>query len=260
MKIAVILPAAGESARFGTKDKLAEDIGGRPLLLRTVEFFTKRADVTQIIVVGPQNSMDAFHDRFGPALAFHGVSIDTGGASRTDSVQNTLDAISPECDRIVVHDAARPAITNKLFDRVLLASKEFSAVAAALPIQGTIKRVNQAPSTVVDNDAIADSILGNASKASVEGFKIIETIDRKGMWEMQTPQCFHKAVFQKAYSADGISYCTDDAQVVEKLGEPVHVVAGDSRNIKVTSPADLQLIRAILGVKGAPESPAYKRL
>ncbi|MBC8200581.1 MAG: 2-C-methyl-D-erythritol 4-phosphate cytidylyltransferase [Planctomycetes bacterium] len=259
MKIAVIVPAAGESTRFGSKDKLAEDIGGRPLLLRTVEFFTKREDIAEIIVVGPKKSMDIFNDRFGPALSFHGVNIVSGGTTRAESVKNALETLSPDCDLVVVHDAARPAITNQLLDRVLLASKEFSAVAAALPIQGTLKRVDKTPTSVADKDAIADSILGDASQTKVEGFRIIETVDRMSMWEMQTPQCFHATIFQRAYDADGISSCTDDAQVVEKFGDPVHVVAGDSRNIKVTTQADLQLMKAILGVKGATEKPAHKR-
>jgi 2-C-methyl-D-erythritol 4-phosphate cytidylyltransferase len=259
MKIAVIVPAAGGSTRFGSKDKLAEDIGGRPLLLRTVEFFTKREDIAEIIVVGPQDSMDTFNDRFGTALSFHGVTCVSGGATRAESVRNAQQALSPDCDLVVVHDAARPAITDELLDRVLLASKEFSAVVAALPVQGTLKRVDKTPTTVAEDDAIADSILGDASQAKVEGFTIIETVDRTCMWEMQTPQCFHASVFQRAYSADGISKCTDDAQVVEKLGEPVHVVAGDSRNIKVTTQADLHLMKAILGVKGATQSPAHKR-
>jgi 2-C-methyl-D-erythritol 4-phosphate cytidylyltransferase len=119
--------------------------------------------------------------------------------------------------------------------------------------------VGQCASTVADEDAIADTILGDTSQAKVEAFEIVETIDRSGLWEMQTPQCFHKSVFQRAYSADSISSCTDDAQVIEKLGEPVHVVVGDSRNIKVTTPADLQLIKAILRVKGAPDRPSHKR-
>jgi 2-C-methyl-D-erythritol 4-phosphate cytidylyltransferase len=259
MKIAVILPAAGKSARFGTRDKLAEDLGGRPLLLRTVEFFTKREDVTEIIVVGPQNSMDSFNERFGPALSFHGVTCISGGATRTESVRNALQVISPACDLIVVHDAARPAITNDLFDRVLLASKDFSAVAAALPINGTVKRAQEIPTTVADEDAVADSILGTSSQAIAEGYRVVETVDRTGLWEMQTPQCFALSLLKRSYAQDDIAACTDDAQVVEKLGEPVYLVNGDSRNIKVTTPEDLQLIKTILGVKGAPDRPAHKR-
>ena len=94
MKIAVIIAAGGSSARFGTRDKLAEDLGGRPLLLRTVEFFTKREDVQEIVVVGPATDFEDFKERFGPALSFHGVKIVSGGATRTQSVSNGLDIVS----------------------------------------------------------------------------------------------------------------------------------------------------------------------
>ena len=259
MKIAVIIPAGGESTRFGTKDKLAEDLGGRPLLLRTVEFFTKRDDVTQIVVAGPQQSFADFKNRFETALSFHGVSIVEGGATRSVSVKNALVSISDEVEVVVVHDAARPAINNDLFDRILLANREFSAVAAALPLNGTVKRAQENPTTVVDEDAVVDSILGTSSQGTAEGYKVVETVDRSGLWEIQTPQCFELSLLKLSYAQDGIEGCTDDAQVVEKFGEPVYLVNGDSRNIKVTTPQDLQLIKSILGVKGAADRPVHKR-
>ncbi len=259
MKLAVIIPAAGGSTRFGTKDKLAEDLGGRPLLLRTVEFFTKREDVSQIVVAAPQQSFQDFTEKFGPSLSFHGVTIVEGGATRSDSVKHALNSIAENTTLVAVHDAARPAINNELFDRLLLASKEFSAVAAGLPINGTVKRVEANSATIADEDAIADSILGTSSQSTVDAFQICETIDRAGLWEMQTPQCFELSLLKRAYAQEGVESCTDDSQVVEKTGEPVYVVGGDSRNIKVTTPEDLHLLKAILGVKGAPKRPAHKR-
>ena len=259
MKVAVIIPAAGESARFGSKDKLAEDVGGRPLLLRTVEFFTKREDVHQIVVAGPPKSFSDFKEKFGPSLSFHGVTILEGGSTRSQSVKNALEIISDDISLVAIHDAARPAISDWLFNKLLLASNEFSAVSAALPINGTVKRTNSTSATVADEDAIADSILGTSSQATVDAFQIIDTVDRAGLWEMQTPQCFELSLLKRAYAQESIESCTDDAQVVEKLGEPVYVVEGDSRNIKVTTPADMNLLKAILGVKGAPSRPAHKR-
>ncbi len=260
MNIGIIIPAAGSSARFGTKDKLAEDIGGRPLLLRTVEFFTKREDVLEIVVAGPEDAFDEFQDRYGPALSFHGVKIIVGGKEgRWKSVRNALEHISCNVDRIVIHDGARPALCNALFDTLLLASKEFNAVAAALPITGTVKRVADTPTIIGDEDAIADSILGTSSQKSVDAYEVIETIDRTALWELQTPQIFEPSLLRRAYEQDDLDECTDDAQVVEKLGEPVHVIEGDSRNIKVTTPADIALIRSILHVRGEQERPAHKR-
>jgi 2-C-methyl-D-erythritol 4-phosphate cytidylyltransferase len=259
MNIGVIIPAAGSSSRYGSRDKLAEDLGGRPLLLRTVEFFTKREDVKEIAVVAPKNTFDQFQDRFGPALSFHGVTIVKGGSTRWQSVANALQSIENSVDRIAIHDAARPALFNSLFERVLLASKDFPAVAPALRIQGTIKRTGSEPTTIGDEDAIADSILGTGSQVTVDAYKVLETVDRSALWELQTPQVFEPSLLRKAYQQEDVQDCTDDAQVVEKLGESVHLIEGDSRNIKVTTPSDYKLVRSILGVRGEPERPAHKR-
>ncbi len=260
MKLAVVIPAGGKSTRFGTKDKLAEDIGGRALLLRTVEFFTKREDVSEIIVAGPADNVELFTEKFGPSLSFHGVKIVSGGSiDRWESVQNALAEISDNVERILVHDAARPALFPELVDRLLLASATFDAVALALPIRGTVKRTSGKATVVGDEDAIADSILGESTQSKVNSFEVIETVNRAHLWELQTPQIFDSSLLRRAYAQSDLAGCTDDAQVVEKLGEPVHLIEGDSRNIKVTTPADLSLIRSILGIRGEQERPAHKR-
>lgn len=258
MKLAVIIPAGGRSSRFGEKDKLAEDLGGRALLLRTVEFFTKREDVHQIIVAGPAIDFDIFKEKFGPSLSFHGVCIIQGGATdRWESVQNALVAVADEIDFIAVHDAARPAVTNTVFDNLLLAAKHFKAVALALPIRGTLKRSESDATNIGDKDAIADSILGTSTQSTVHAYEVIQTVDRTNLWELQTPQIFTADLLRRAYKND-VSDCTDDAQAVEKLGEAVHLIQGDSRNIKVTTETDLHVIRAILGLKGEQGRSAHK--
>lgn len=259
MKVGVIIPAAGSSSRYGKRDKLAEDLGGRPLLLRTVEFFTKREEVRDIVVAAPVDSFDEFQDRFGPALSFHGVKIVKGGFTRCDSVANALVSIDDSLDRIAVHDAARPALFDSLFDQLLLASKKYAAVAPALPLYGTIKRTCVEAETIGDEDAIADAILGTGTQAKVDAFKVVETVDRTSLWELQTPQFFTPSLLSDAYKQSELQECTDDAQVVEKLGESVYLIEGDSRNIKVTTPSDYKLIRSILGVRGESERPVHKR-
>ena len=259
MKLAVIIPAAGKSTRYGERDKLAEDLDGRPLLLRTVEFFTKREDIAQIIVVGPQQGFEDFRSRFGPALSFHGVVIVEGGATRMDSVKNGVKMIDEGIDRIAVHDAARPALTNSLFERVLLASKTLKAVAAATRITGTVKQTKTTKLIIGDDDDIADSIFGAAGKSSVDAFEVEKTIDREGLWELQTPQIFDSALLKQAYAKINNLQATDDAQVIEEFGEVVHLVEGESRNIKVTTKKDLVHIKAILGVKSTNERPIHKR-
>ncbi len=259
MKIAVIIPAAGKSIRYGNRDKLAEDIAGRPLLIRTVEFFTKREETTQIIVVGPSDDFEAFKDRFGPSLSFHGVLIIRGGIERSDSVRNALEHIDPQVDRVAVHDAARPALTNVLFDQLLLASRQVDAVAPALPITGTVKRTSAEKQTIGDEEDIADSIFGDASRSTVDLFKVEETIDRKGLWELQTPQIFSVPLLKRAYAQLDAPSVTDDAQLVELLGEVVHLLGGESRNIKVTTTGDLFLVKAILNVKEPSSRAPHQR-
>jgi 2-C-methyl-D-erythritol 4-phosphate cytidylyltransferase len=259
MKIAVIIPAAGKSTRYGEKDKLAEDLGGRPLLLRTVEFFTKREEITQIIVVGPVDTFNDFKERFGPALSFHDVLIVEGGTNRSDSVKNGLKMVEDGIDRIAVHDAARPALTNALFESVLLASKELDAVAAATRITGTVKRTKATKQTIGDDNDIADAIFAGAGKSSVDAFEVEQTLDRSGLWELQTPQIFEPTLLQRAYDQTKGVETTDDAHLVEELGEVVHLVQGESRNIKVTTKSDLTLVKAILGVKVTQERTPNKR-
>ena len=107
--IGVIIPAAGESRRFGG-DKLGQDLGGRALLLRTVELFTKREEVRAIVVAAPPERFDEFRERYGAPLSFHGVRIVEGGRTeRWETVRNALAAVPGECSHIAVHDAARPA-------------------------------------------------------------------------------------------------------------------------------------------------------
>ncbi len=259
MKLAVLIPAGGASTRFGAKDKLSEDVGGRPLLLRTVEFFTKREDVTEIIVAGPADNFESFKERFGPSLAFHGVKIIVGGKTRGASVRNALNRVSDSIDFVAVHDAARPALTENLFDDLLLACSEYDAVVPALPLHGTIKRAESTTQKITEDDAVVESILGASSQPSVEASKVLETIDRTNLWEMQTPQIFTLSLLKRGYEKDSALHCTDDAQVIENLGEPVYLIKGDSRNIKVTTKEDYRLVKAILGVKGKAERPAHKR-
>ena len=109
MKVAVIIPAAGASTRFDAGDKLAADLGGRPLLLRTVEIFTRREEVGQIIVAGPPDGLDAFKERFGAGLGFHGVQLVEGGRdARWETVRNALAVVADNCTHVAIHDAARP--------------------------------------------------------------------------------------------------------------------------------------------------------
>jgi 2-C-methyl-D-erythritol 4-phosphate cytidylyltransferase len=262
MNVCVIIPAAGRSTRFGESDKLAQDLGGRSVLLRTVEAFTKCDQVRSIIVAGPPDAFEDFRNRYGPTLGFHGASVVEGGRNhRWETVRNALQAVPDDATHVAVHDAARPGVSKDVLDRVFQAAEKLDAVIPVVPISGTIKQVGDVAADVGgnDDDALADLILGDEGRVSIPARQVIKTIDRSGLVEVQTPQVFKLELIRRAYSQSNLDGATDDAELVERLGEAVHAVEGDPRNIKITHPADLKLIRAILGVQAAAERPVHKR-
>lgn len=260
MNISVILPAAGSSRRFGGSDKLGQDLGGRPLLLRTVEIFTRREDVRSIIVAAPPDSIDEFRGRYGATLGFHGVQIVEGGRiERWETVKNALAAVPAEATHIAVHDAARPAASEALIDRVFEAARVLPAVVPGLAITATVKRLGEETVAAVEEDPVADLILGDTGREQCQARSVIETIDRTGLVAIQTPQVFEASLLRRAYASENLSGATDDATLVERLGERVYVVEGELRNIKVTTPEDLELVRAILKAPPPAERPVHKR-
>lgn len=259
MRICVILPAAGSGTRFGG-DKLSQDLGGRPLLLRTVELFTKRDEVASIIVAAPPESLDEFRMRYGAPLSFHGARIVEGGrVERWETVRRALDAVPDDCTHVAIHDAARPATPNELLDRIFSAAANHPAVIPAIAVSATLKRVAQDRISASEEDALANAILGDVGSERTTARRVVETIPRDGLVAVQTPQVFSRELIRRAYASVDLSGATDDAQIVERLGEPVLVVEGDSRNVKVTTPDDLMLVRAILGVSEAEGRAVHKR-
>ncbi|MEE2908239.1 MAG: IspD/TarI family cytidylyltransferase [Planctomycetota bacterium] len=257
MKVAVIIPAAGASTRFDAGDKLAADLGGRPLLLRTVEIFTRREEVGQIIVAGPPDGLDGFKERFGAGLGFHGVQLIEGGRdARWETVRNALSAVAEDCTHVAIHDAARPLVSDEVLDRVFMAAGKLEAVVPVLAISSTLKEID--PDSGVDagegEDLVVDAILSGAGRMEVPANAIMGTVDRARFVMAQTPQVFTREVIVQAYAATELDGVTDDAQVVERAGGSVHVVAGDATNIKITTTQDLRLASSLLGLAG-PRRP-----
>jgi len=264
MNVCVIIPAAGRSERFGDADKLAQDLGGRPLLIRTVELFAAREDVGAVIVAGPPGeAFAAFRERYGAVLGFHGATLVEGGTrARWETVRNALAAAPDDATHVAVHDAARPGASKALIDRVFEAAQALGAVIPAVPVSSTVKRLGGEVTDAKaedDGDAIADLILGDDTRTTVPARPVIETIDRTGLVEVQTPQVFRLDLLRRAYAQADLEGATDDASLVERLGETVHAVEGDPVNIKVTTRGDLQLMRAILKVPPPAERPVHKR-
>lgn len=258
-EVGVIIPAAGQSTRFGS-DKLGQDLGGRPLLLRTVELFTRRDEVRCIVVAAPPNALEEFRSRYGAQLGFHGVRIVAGGATdRWESVRNALAAIDESCTHIAVHDAARPAASEGLLARVFDAARVAPAVIPGDPISATLKRITEESFAAAPDEEVADAILGTEGREATRGHRVVETVDRTRVVAVQTPQIFEASLLRRAYAQDNLAGATDDSMLVERLGSPVLVVAGEARNIKVTTQSDLALVRAVLGHRAPEERPAHKR-
>lgn len=260
IRVSVIIPAAGASRRYGM-DKLGQDLGGRALLLRTVELFTRRDEVRSIIVAGPPEDLEGFRERFGAQLGFHGVQIVAGGRTeRWETVRNALAVVPEDTTHVAVHDAARPGASDELIGRVLEAAKVHPAVIPGLAVADTLKRVSEEAVRAEEEDAVADLILGESAEAATARGRFVQaTVDRNNVVAVQTPQVFEIGLIRRAYAQADLSGATDDAGLVERLGEKVLVVDGELRNLKITVPADLALMRTMLGMKSPDGRPVHKR-
>lgn len=265
MKLAVIIPAAGFSTRYSEgqefpRSKLDEDLGGRAVLHRTIELFNNVDAVSSIIVAGPHDAeaFAEFKRRHGDKLGLLGVKLCAGGKThRYETVKAALEQVPPDCTHIAVHDAARPCTPPELIDRVIDAVQKYKAVIPAIDVQDTLKRVSERETDDRDVDPL-DAILGDAGKKNTRVREVEVTVERARLVAVQTPQVFEAGLLRRAYAQADLT-STDDAQLIEKLGEPVTVVQGDPRNIKITRPIALVLARAVLGVKGPEGRPAHKR-
>jgi 2-C-methyl-D-erythritol 4-phosphate cytidylyltransferase len=264
MQIAVIIPAAGSSRRFSEasefpRSKLDEDLGGRPVIQRTVELFIKHDLVSFVIVAGPQDpaAFNEFKLRHGDKLGMLGAQLCPGGrAHRFETVAAALPLIPASCTHIAIHDGARPCTPPELVDRVFEAAARHPAVVPGVEVSDTLKKTTIRAAAPGDADPM-DAILG-APRATAQVRTVVSTIDRASVGAIQTPQVFEAALLRRAYAQADLT-STDDAQLVERLGVEVVVIDGDPRNIKITLPVDVRLARAILGLKGPEGRPAHMK-
>lgn len=268
LKLAVLIAAAGSSSRYSAasgshtlspRSKLDEDLGGRPVLHRTVELFTSLPEVSQIVVAAPADpaAEQAFRDRHADKLGLLGCTIVRGGQHhRYETVRNMLAAVGPDITHIAVHDAARPCTSAELIGRLLDAAQHHAAVIPAIPVADTLKQVSAKPIDAEPADPLAN-ILGAAPEGPPM-HAVERTVDRSALVAVQTPQVFTADLLRRAYKQSDLT-STDDSQLVERLGEPVVTVLGEPRNLKITFPADLILARAILGLKPPAEKPPSLR-
>jgi len=239
MKVVVIIPAAGLGTRMApasdarnkkpTASKQFSEIGGTPILIHTLRKFAASPEVAEIYVALRANEMAGFQTRLKADKELSGKKIELveGGEHRQQSVAHAIDAVRAAGDDIVlVHDAVRPFVTEEIIHDVIEAAQKYGAAIAGMPAVDTIKQVER----------------------TSEGAVITATVPRERVVMAQTPQGFRYRVLKQAFdeaTADGF-LGTDEASLVERSGHEVAVVMGSPRNIKITTPADMELAEFFL--------------
>lgn len=214
MTVNVIITAGGTSSRFGNKNKLMEKINGIEVIKYTIDAF-RYANVDKIIICANKSIIEDLNRLFKD---YSKVEIIEGGQTRQQSVFNGLK--HEKCDYVLIHDGARPIITTELINICIEMVKEVKALSVMTKTIDTIKEV-------------------------VHG-KVVKTIDRSKLYNTQTPQAFEYETILKAHKKfEGQNY-TDDAGMIEALGEDVYVVDGSYRNIKITTQSDIELAKVYL--------------
>jgi 2-C-methyl-D-erythritol 4-phosphate cytidylyltransferase len=239
MKVVVIIPAAGLGTRMvsvsdvrskkPTASKQFSEIGGTPILVHTLRKFAASPEIAEIYVALRANEMAGFRARLDADkdLSRKRIELVEGGEHRQQSVAHAIAALSADQDDIVlVHDAVRPFVTAEIIHDVIAAARKYGAAIAGVPAMDTIKEVQR----------------------TAEGAVITATVPRERVVMAQTPQGFRHSVLKKAFDeamADGF-LGTDEASLVERSGHEVAVVMGSPRNIKITTPADMELAEFFL--------------
>jgi 2-C-methyl-D-erythritol 4-phosphate cytidylyltransferase len=200
------------------------------MLAWTLEAFQKAKIIDGIILVVAKDKLAAARKlKFTKIL-----KVLPGGKERQDSVRNGLSALPAGCEIVAIHDGARPAVTEEIIGRAVRAAQKQGAIVVGVPVKDTVKKIRNSKF----------EIRNNVQNSNVQ---IQETLDRKVLWQAQTPQVFKKEILLRAYQSNAT--VTDDAMLVERLGIPVIMVMGSYLNLKVTTPEDLKIMEGVLAWK-----------
>ncbi|MCW3100006.1 MAG: 2-C-methyl-D-erythritol 2,4-cyclodiphosphate synthase, partial [Chthonomonadaceae bacterium] len=212
-------------------------LGGRSVLERTLTAFDSHPALTAIVLVAGAEELERVRQ---VAAAFPKViAVVAGGETRSESVRNGLDALPPEIEIVLVHDAARPLVTAALIDSVIAASARVGAAVPGLPLSDTVKRV--------DTDGLVH--------ATIPRTAVVDGVRLNGLTSVQTPQGARVTLLRNAYvEYDTARYGepTDEASLIEATGGSVAVVAGDPANMKITRPEDIALAERLLTAPALP--------
>lgn len=219
-KCGAVIVAAGTASRMGGIDKVMAPLGGEPMIVRTVRAFQNCGAIAEIVVVTREDlilsvtSLCRGMDKVKAVVA--------GGATRQESVSRGLNTLSGQVKLAAVHDGARPLVSDAVIDRTVRAAHSYGAAAPAVPVKDTVK--------------------------VVKGGLVMATPDRDALRAVQTPQVFDFDLLRGALEQaekDGVAV-TDDCSAVERLGMKVKIVEGEERNLKITTPLDLDVAALLL--------------
>jgi 2-C-methyl-D-erythritol 4-phosphate cytidylyltransferase len=226
MKASAIIVAAGSGSRLGSvTPKAFIPLGSRSLLYYSLRTIAEVAAFGEAVITVPAGMESAAATEVARAGLKIPVKITPGGIERQDSVRIALALTGAESELVAVHDAARPFATRAMFDQTLQAASEHGAAIAAIATADTLKRV--------------------------ESGSIVATVPRAALYQAQTPQAFRRELLKRAHRealANQIA-ATDDADLVERLGARVQIIEGSALNLKITTPADLEIAQALAVAK-----------
>lgn len=220
----VVIVAAGTGSRM-KKDinKQFIKLKNKEIVAHTIEKFYNSENIDDIVVVIREDEEEYFNKNIKEKYGFTNIKVAHGGNERQDSVFNGIKMLKKECEVVLIHDGARPFVTDDIIKRSINKANEYNAVVVGVKVKDTIKVVS-------DN--------GN----------IVDTPNRSYLWAVQTPQVFKYDIITKAYedAYNNNYYGTDDAMLVERIGYNVKMIEGSYNNIKITTQEDLEFGEQIL--------------
>lgn len=225
--LTAIIVAGGSSRRMGF-DKTFALLAGRPIIAHAVDAFAATESVQEIIVVGRADRLSELREVVAKHSLLKVREVIAGGTQRQDSVSEGLRRVSPTAEFVAVHDAARPLVTTAEIERVYEAARIHGAASLAAPVADTLKRA--------DDERV-----------------VCGSIDREGVYAMQTPQIFGRELLAEAYArvAEERMSITDEVSAVERLGREVVLVPNEEYNFKITYPADLRLAELVISARAS---------
>lgn len=220
----VVIVSAGRGSRMRLDiNKQFLKIGDKEVIAHTIDKFYNNENIGEIIIVLRKDEKKFFEENIINKYGYKNIKIAFGGKERQDSVYNGLKELDENCEIVLIHDGARPFVTNETIEKSIDCARKYNCAIVGVPVKDTIKIVNE------NND-------------------VYDTPDRNRLWSIQTPQVFEYSLIMKAHKKAKVDeyYGTDDSMLVEYLGYNVKVVEGSYDNIKITTREDLKIAEEIL--------------